>query len=102
MKELTVDELKRSSPDFCNALSYAGKLSTDDLFAIFDQLKYKAFGYAAVMLYKMDRDDYWEASLRNDVKWEEPSIDCKGKTAKEAMVLMYAWCVHNKYLPCKI
>ena len=100
IKELTTDELKQSSPAFCNALLYAEHLSTDELFAVFDQLKYKAFGFPAVMLYKMEHNDYWEAGLRNDVHWKEPKIDCKGKTAKDAMVLMYAWCVHNGYLPC--
>ena len=100
IKELTTDELKQSSPAFCNALLYAGHLSTDELFAVFDQLKYKAFGFPAVMLYKMKHNEYWEAGLRNDVNWEEPKIDCKGKTAKDAMVLMYAWCVHKGYLPC--
>ena len=100
IKELTTDELKQSSPAFCNALLYAGHLSTDELFAVFDQLKYKAFGFPAVMLYKMEHNDYWEAGLRNDVNWVEPKIDCKGKTAKDAMVLMYAWCVHKGYLPC--
>lgn len=100
IKELTTDELKQSSSAFCNALLYAGHLSTDELFEVFDQLKYKAFGFPAVMLYKIEHHDYWEAGLRNDVNWKEPKIDCKGKTAKDAMVLMYAWCVHKGYLPC--
>jgi hypothetical protein len=100
IKELTIDELKQSSPAFCNALLYAGHLSTDELFAVFDQLKYKAFGFPAVMLFKMEHNNHWEAGLRNDVNWEEPKIDCKGKTAKDAMVLMYALCVHKGYLPC--
>ena len=91
---------RSSSPAFGNALLYAGHLSTDELFAVFDQLIYKAFGFPAVMLYKMEHNDYWEAGLRNDVNWGEPKIDCKGKTAKDAMILMYAWCVHKGYLPC--
>jgi hypothetical protein len=41
IKELTIDELKQSSPAFCNALLYAGHLSTDELFAVFNQLNYK-------------------------------------------------------------
>lgn len=100
IEELTTDELKQSSPAFCNALLYAGQLSTDELFAVLEQIKYKAFGFEAVMLYKMKHYDYWEAGLRNDANWKEPKLKCVGKTAKEAMALMYAWCVHKGYLPC--
>lgn len=97
--KITIDELKKSSPAFCNALQYIEKLSTDEIFEIFNQLDYKAFGHAAIMLYKMKRDDFWEASLRNDVNWKEPKLDCVGKTPKEAMILMYGWCIHKGYLP---
>ena len=96
--KLNIEDLKKSSPDFCRALEHAQKLSTDEIFVVFNELKYKAFGFAAVMVYKMEHNEYWEANLRNDVNWEEPKIDCIGKTVKEAMALMYGWCIHKGYL----
>ena len=98
IKELTTDELKQSSPAFCNALLYAGHLSTDELFEKFEQLDYKAFGFAAVQIWKLSNENYWDCGLRNDVNWKEPKLDCVGKTVKEALSLLYGWCVHKNYL----
>jgi hypothetical protein len=98
LDRITKDELLQSSPDFANAMLAAGLLSTDELFKKFEQLDYKAFGFAAVQLWKFTHDDYWQAGLRNDVNWKEPKLDCIGKTAKEALSLLYGWCVHKGYL----
>ena len=97
-QKLTVAGLKEISPIFNEAVEFAKKLSTDELFEKLDHVQYKAFGYPAVMLYKMDSKSYWEAGLRNEPDWEVPKLDCKGKTAKDAITVLFAWCAYKGYL----
>ena len=100
LDRITVDELTTSSPAFANAMLAAGHLSTDELFDKFEQLDYKAFGFSAIQLWKLTGENYWQAGLRNDVNWKEPKLECVGKTVKDALSLMFGWCVHKGYLPC--
>lgn len=102
MEDKTLQELKKSSVKFREALSFANTLSADELFRCFNRIKYEAHGFPAIMIYRIERDanydSYWEANLRNDVNWQEPKVECKGYAAKGAMALMYAWCIHKGYL----
>jgi len=98
LQKLQIEDLKKSSSAFTDALVIAQNMTTDELFEAFNKLKYKASGFPAIMLYKMQDNDYWEAGLRNDINWQQPKIDCTGKKAKDAMILMYAWCIHKGYL----
>ena len=101
LDKLTVDELTTSSPAFANAMLAAGHLSTEELFAKLEQVKYEAFGFPAVQVWRMlSLGEEWECGLRNDTRWKEPKLECTGKTVKEALTKLYAWCVHRGYLPC--
>jgi hypothetical protein len=97
-QKLTVAALKEISPLFKEAGEIAKKMSTDDLLEKLENVKYDAFGIPAVMLYKLDSKNYWEAGLRNEPDWKGPQLTCKGKTAKDALIVLYAWCVHKGYL----
>jgi hypothetical protein len=95
-----LSELIEHDTTFSNAYRHA-KIhfyNSDDIFDEFRTVKYKAFGFAGIILFKMIDSDVWEAGLRNDINWDAPKLACSGDTAKEAMSQLYAWCVMNKYL----
>lgn len=98
---ITKEKLLKTSPHFRKALSIAEKLSTDDLANKFNSLKYEAFGFAAVQIWHMTRDQIWKACLRNDRNWKQEVLECEGATIKEALNLLYGWCIHKGYLSLK-
>ena len=94
---MSKEELEQNEV-FRNALSTANSLSTDELLEAFEKVEYKAFGFPAVSVWKFKHENYWQAELRNYMFWQEPKLECKGETAKDAIALLYAWCVYKGFL----
>lgn len=99
--ELSIDDLRISSQIFNAAYEHADELTTDELFSALERIQYQSFGYPAIQLYKFSDKD-WHINLRNDVNWQEHKPECTGKTVKEALIKMYAWCVYKNYLQFEI
>jgi hypothetical protein len=98
-EKVSLDEMIALSKKFADAFSYAKSIDTDTLLKEFDQLEYKAFGYPAVMIWRIaHQNEPWTSSLRNDINWEEPTIQFDALTPKESVEKLYAWCVHKGYL----
>jgi hypothetical protein len=101
IKEYTIAEMIQASYTFASAYTYAQSIDTDSLFELFDKIEYKAFGFGAVQLWKVTDEPKWDSCLRNDSSWKEQKLDYSGKTAKQALEKLYAWCVYKGYLPNK-
>jgi hypothetical protein len=58
-------------------------LSTDELLKRLEGVKYKAYGFPMVMLWRVvdDHHEQWSCKLRNEQKWKE-ARDCEGATPK--------------------
>jgi hypothetical protein len=74
-------------------------LSTDELLKRLEGVKYKAYGFPMVMLWRVvdDHHEQWSCKLRNEQKWKEAK-DCDGSTPKEALQKLYNYCIEKGYL----
>lgn len=85
---------------FKNAMSISHTLSTDEITLRLEEVDYPSFGYKCVLIYRMldETGAIWKAGLRNHMNWKEPVLECKSKKLKEALNLLFAWCIYKKYL----
>ena len=63
-----------------------------------EKVNYPAFGFGSVTLFRLTgKDEQWKAILRNPTNYKDmPKFE--GNTPLEAVKLIYAYCVEQKYL----
>ena len=74
-------------------------MTTDELLKKLESVKYPAFGFPMVMLWRVvdDYHEHWSARLRNEQNWKEAK-DLEGSTANEALQKLHDYCIEKGYL----
>ncbi len=99
-KELTKEELLKTSPTFFRGLKRAESATTDELFDMLNatEIEYDSYGFGGLQMWKPNNKQEWRFFLRNEKDGNASTFDCTGKTAKEAMNLAYAWFLHKGHV----
>lgn len=96
--EVTLESLIETSEVFANAFALSREMTLEQLVSKMEEVKYKAFGFEMVMIYRNKDTGLWGAGLRNDSGWRNGYLSCKGASMYEALRQLYAWCVYREYL----